>query len=82
MEISQGMGVFTKAQLLKEKIEQSIGALSGDEVLTLMAHLDHFWLNRGKEPLTEREMVVYDLINKEGINACTAYSWLLGAKGT
>ena len=46
MEISQGMDVFAKAQLLKEQREQSIGALSGDEVLTIMAHLDHFWLNR------------------------------------
>jgi len=80
MKINQAMDVFMKAELLKQMIEQAIGTISGDDLLTLACHLDHFWLNRRKEPLTEKEMMVYELLNKERINPSTAYSWLLASR--
>jgi len=80
MKISTGMDVHTKAELVRKMVEESIGIVSGDELLTITCHLDHFYLNRRKEPLTEKEMLVYTLLNKEQLNPCTVYSWLLASR--
>jgi len=80
MKISTGNDVFTKAELVKNMVEEEIGVVTGDMLLTLMCHLNHFWLDRRKEPLTEKEMTVYSILNKEKLNPCTVYSWFLASK--
>lgn len=45
-----------------------------------MCHLHHFWYDRRKEPLNEREMIVYDALNKEELNPSTVYSWFLATR--
>lgn len=72
--------MFTKAEMAKELIALKIGNISGDEILTIMCHLNHYWHDRRKEPLTEKEMIVYEALCKENLNPMTVYSWLLATK--
>lgn len=72
--------LFTKAEMIKELIRSKMGDICGDELLTIGCHLHHYWYDRRKEPLTEKEMIVYDILNKEGLNPTTVYSWLLATR--
>jgi hypothetical protein len=68
--------VFIKARMVCDLLKRHIGEVSGDELLTILCHLHHHHRNRRKEPLTEKEMIVYDILLKENINPHTAYYWL------
>ena len=71
---------FTKAIMFADFVKNQIGEVSGDELLTILCHLHHHYRHRRNEPLTEKEMLVYDLMLREGLNPHTVYSWFLAAK--
>jgi uncharacterized protein YjaZ len=72
--------VFVKSNMFATLIKSHIGEISGDDLLTILCHLHHHHRDRRREPLTEKEMIVYDIILKEGLNPHSVYAWFCASK--
>ena len=51
-----------------------------EEIVMSLGHIAKHHYGYRKEPLAEREMLIYDLLLKEDINPETAYEWMLATK--
>ena len=73
--------VFEKSSILTSFLLGKIDGLKAEEIVLSLCHVAKSHYGYRKEPLTEKEMLVYDLLLREDINPETAYEWVLATKG-
>ena len=73
--------LFEKSAILTSFLQEKIKDLKTEEITVSLSHIAKHHYGYRKEPLTEKEMLVYDLLLKEDINPETAYEWMLATKG-
>ena len=73
--------VFEKSSILTSFLLGKIDGLKAEEIVLSLCHVAKSYYGYRKEPLTEKEMLVYDLLLREDIKPETAYEWVLATKG-
>lgn len=72
--------VFERAEITINWVKTLIGETSEVELIGMFGHLAKSYYDRYKNELSEREMMLYDALLKEGLNPATVYEWLLAAQ--
>jgi hypothetical protein len=70
-----GWDVFRKANYVQGLINTTIPGVSSDEVYTMLGHVAHHHYNTRKVGLSEKEILLYDLLLKHKLVPSTVYNW-------
>lgn len=79
-ENKPNLDFFVKIKKARELIESNFPDVVGDTLMTWLCHIGHYHYDKKKRMLSERELVLYDLLLRNGYNPSTVYKWFLITK--
>lgn len=74
------MNVFEKVKKVREVVGDVYPLLSVEELAGIVGFLSNHWHGKKRKrniKLTQQQLLIYDLLLKNGFNPATVYKWLL-----